>query len=179
MSVFISRNLAAIMVLSGIALGFSLPSIGMLWTHYVSYLLMVLMFSTILTIEPQDIVDCARKPSSLLYTLLMIFVLGPALALVGKSLFSPAAFAGIVLALSAPSAVSAAFFVGIFKGDTAYSLVTTVSTNLLAILTIPTTTFLAVGTSISLDLSSMFLSLVQLITCAHRSGIRHSENPAH
>jgi BASS family bile acid:Na+ symporter len=163
MSGFFGRNFAVVMVLLGIVFGFSLPSIGLLWAPYVSYILMTLIFSTILTMEFQDVVDCARKPASLLYTLLTIFVLGPILALSGRFLFSSETYVGIVLAICAPSAVSAAFFVGIFQGDTAYSLMTSVLTNLLAILTVPTTVFLAVGTSISFDLPSMFLSLIELI----------------
>ena len=163
MRAFLDRNLMEIMMLTSVALGFLLPDIGVHWKQYVAYLLMLMLFSTILTVEPDKVMESARNVRSLGYALAMVLVLGPALALTGKSLFSPSTFVGIMLALSAPSAVSAAFFSSKFEGDTAYALVITIVTHLLVILTIPLTMFLTLGAIISLDLSSMFLDLVKLI----------------
>lgn len=163
MSTLLNRNLAVITVLASIALGFFLPGIGIQWKPYIAYALMSLMFLTILPIEPRIIIESARHIEPLAYALFMIFVLGPTLALVGKPLFSPITFAGIMLALSAPSAVSTAFYASIFEGDTAYGLVISIVTNLVAVLTIPITMFLAVGAAVSFDMPSMFLNLAQLI----------------
>lgn len=163
MSAFLNRNLTAITILASIALGFFHPDVGMYWKPYVAYLLMLLMFSTVLTIRPKDILESAHDVKALAYALFMIFVFAPALALIGKPLFSPITFAGIMLALCAPSAIATAFYASVFKGDTAYGLVISMTTNLLAILTIPLTMFLAIGATISLDVTWMILNLTQLI----------------
>ena len=163
MSAVLNRYLTAITILASIALGFLFPDIGNNWKPYVAYLLMLLMFSTVLTIRPKDILESARNAKALAYTLFMVFVFVPALALIGKPLFSPIEFAGIMLAFCAPSAIATPFFASVFKGDTASGLVISIATNLLAILTIPLTMLLAVGATISLNLNQMILNLTEVI----------------
>ncbi len=163
MSAFLNRNLTALTILASIALGFLFPDIGNHWRPYVAYFLMLLMFSTVLTIRPKDILESARNVKALAYTLFIVFVFVPALALIGKPLFSPIEFAGIMLAFCAPSAIATPFFASVFKGDTASGLVISIVTNLLAILTIPLTMFLAIGATISLDLTWMTLNLAEVI----------------
>lgn len=163
MSAFLNRNLAPITILASIALGFFFPDVGLHWRPYVGYLLMLLMFSTVLTIKPRDILQSAHDVKALVYALFMIFVFAPGLALIGKPLFSPIAFGGIMLALSAPSAIATAFYSSVFKGDTAYGLVISVTSNLLAILTIPATMLLTIGAALSLDPTWTVLNLTQLI----------------
>lgn len=160
---FFGHNLAAITILGSVVFGFFLSDIGNYWKPYTPYLLMLLMFSTVLTIRPRDIAESAKDTRSLASAIFIVFVIGPALAFTGRFLFSPATFAGIILALCAPSAVATAYYSGLFNGDTAYGLVMSITTNLIAILTIPTTMFLTVGTVVSLDLTSMFLNLAELI----------------
>jgi len=163
MNASLNQNLVTITVLVGVSLGFLFPNFGMEWKPHVIYLLMLLIFSSALTIEPDKVIRSAYDVKSLAYILLTIFVLSPILALIGKLFFSPMTFAGIVLALSAPSALSVAFYTGIFKGDTAYGLLISIITNLLAILTIPITMFLVLRTTINLDLPSVFLNLAEVI----------------
>jgi predicted Na+-dependent transporter len=160
---FFGRNLASIVILGSVVFGFFVPGIGNFVRPYTSYLLMFLMFLTVLSIDPSEIAECARNPRSLVPVILMVFVAGPALALIGLFFFSSSVYAGIVLALCAPSAIATAYFSNLFKGDTAYGLVISMITNLAAILTIPTTMFLAAGAAISLNLASMFLNLAELI----------------
>ncbi len=160
---FFGRNLAAITILGSVVFGFFLSDTGNYWKPYTPYLLMLLMFSTVLTIRPRDIAESAKDTRSLASAIFIVFVIGPALAFTGKFLFSPATFAGIILALCAPSAVATAFYSGLFNGDTAYGFVMSITTNLIAILTIPTTMFLTVGAVVSSDLTSMFLNLTELI----------------
>jgi len=163
MAALLSRYIVAAAALTGIILGFLVPDIGVLLRPYVAYLLMLVMFSTILTIKTKEVLESSRNLKSLIFPLLMIFVFTPALALTGKELFSPAVFTGVILALCAPAGLATAFFVRVFKGVTAYSLVITIITNLISVVTIPFTIFLVVGTAVGIDVSWMFLNLMQII----------------
>lgn len=163
MSTFIGKYLTLLIILLGITLGFLLPNVGLLWKPYLPYLLMLLMFFVSLTIQPGEIVKSIRDYNVIALTLVMVFVLTPLLSLLAKPFFSSTAYAGTVLAFAGPSAIATGFWSGIFNGDVAVALVISTVTNLMAIVTMPFTMLLALGTTVNIDVGWMMLYLSEMI----------------
>jgi predicted Na+-dependent transporter len=163
MGKFFNRNLTSIVILLSIFLGFALPEAGMIWKPYLSYFLMTLMFLVTLALEPKEITQTAKNYRVVAIGLFCVFVLTPLLSLIGKPFLSTTAFAEIVLAFSAPSAIATAFWVKVFKGEAATGLVLSIVTNLLSIITIPATMLIAIGTTVSIDATWMMINLAELI----------------
>jgi BASS family bile acid:Na+ symporter len=163
MSMFIGRYSTLLIILIGIILGFSLPNIGLLWRPYLPYLLMLLMFFVSLTVEPKEIVKSTKNYPVIALTLSMVFIVTPLLSLLAGAFFSSAAYDGTVLAFASPSAIATGFWCGIFSGDVAAALVISTVTNLLAIITMPFTMFLALGTTFNINVGWMMLYLSEMI----------------
>jgi BASS family bile acid:Na+ symporter len=163
MSALISRYSALLIIVLSIALGFSLPQVGVIWKPYLSVLLMFLMFFVTLSIEPNEIARAMRNYSVIVTGLFAVFVLMPLLALSAKPFASSIVYAGIILALCCPSAIVSAFWAKAFKGDVATALVMSITTNLLSIITIPATMLLAIGAALNVDVASMMLNLAEII----------------
>ena len=163
MSALISRYLAPLTIVLSIALGFSLPQVGVIWKPYLSLLLMFLMFFVALSIEPNEIARATRNYSVIMMGLFTAFVMVPALALSAKPFVSSIVYAGIILALCCPSAIVSAFWAKAFKGDVATALVMSITTNLLSIITVPATMLIAIGTALNVDIASMMLNLAEII----------------
>ena len=163
MSQIIQRNLTSVVILLSTAFGFLLPEVGKLWKPYLSYLLMLLMFLVTLTMEPKEIAQSLKNYPVIAVGLFSVFVLTPLLSLIGKPFLSTTAFAGTVLAFSAPSAIATAFWAKAFKGDTATGIVLSAVTNLLSIITIPVTMLVVIGTAVNIDTTWMIINLAELI----------------
>jgi predicted Na+-dependent transporter len=165
MSVLIRRYSTLLIVVLSIILGFALPQVGGLWSGapYLTLLLMFLMFFVTLGIQPKDVTRAARSYPIILVGLLTAFVLLPALALSTKPFFPEIVYAGTMLAFCCPSAIVSSFWTKVFKGEIATALVMSIVTNLVSIVTIPTTMLIAVGTVLKVPVTSMMLSLAEII----------------
>ena len=163
MRMSIRRYFTSLILVLSIVLGFAFPQVGMIWKPCLSVLLVSLMFFVTLTIEPHEIAHSVRNYPIILVGLFTTFVLVPFLALITKPFVSPLIYAGAVLALCCPSAIVSAFWAKVFKGDIATALVMSVFTNLLSIITIPTTMFIAIGTALNVDVLSMMVNLAEII----------------
>ena len=163
MSALISRYLTPLIIVLSIALGFSLPQVGVIWKPYLSLLLMFLMFFVALSIEPNEIARATRDYSVIMMGLFTAFVMLPVLALSAKPFVSSIVYAGIILALCCPSAIVSAFWSKAFKGDIATALVMSITTNLLSIVTVPATLLIAIGAALHVDVASTMLNLAEII----------------
>jgi predicted Na+-dependent transporter len=163
MKVSINKFSTMLVILVGIMLGFLLPDVGILWKPYVSYLLMLLMFSVSMVIEPKEITECAKNYPIIMLSLFMVFILTPLLALSAKVFFSPTDCSGTMLGFASPSAIATGFWSSVFNGDVAFGLVISAITNLLAIVTLPLTMLLTSGTTVTVDAVWMVLNLSELI----------------
>ena len=163
MSALISRYFTSLIVVLSIILGFAFPQVGMIWKSYLALLLMFLMFFVTLSIEPNEVARTIRNYPIILVGLFTTFILVPVLALSTKPFFSSIIYAGTVLALCCPSAIVSSFWTKVFKGEVATALVMSVVTNLLSIVTIPTTMLIAVGTALNVDIPSMMMNLAEII----------------
>jgi predicted Na+-dependent transporter len=152
-----------LIILLGISLGFLLPSIGAAWKAYLPYLLMLLMFFVSLTVEPKEITHSIKNFPLIALVLFTVFIVTPSLSLLARLLFSQADYTGTVLAFACPSAIATGFWCSVIYGDVATGLVISTVTNLLAIVTLPFTMLILLGTTIRLDTGWMILNLAELI----------------
>ena len=163
MTGLLERNATSIVILLSLAMGFLLPSIGLLWRNYVGLLLVLLMFFSFLRIDAENVRQSILNVKAIGFALFMVYIFMPVLALPAKLLFSPIIFAGIVLGFAAPPAVATAFWTRVFKGDIAFALVVTALASLLAIVTIPVTMLLATGTMAAVDLYYLASLIAELV----------------
>jgi predicted Na+-dependent transporter len=159
----ISKYFTPLIIILSISLGFLFPEIGLTWKPYLGFLLMFLMFFVTLDIEPAEITQSAKNYPVVVTGLFNVLILAPILSLFAKPFFSPMVYAGVVLALSCPSAIATAFWAKVFKGDVAAALIISTATNLLSIVTVPATMLIAIGTAVSMDIAGMVLNLAQII----------------
>jgi bile acid:Na+ symporter, BASS family len=163
MSGIINKYSTLLVIVLSIILGFALPQVGLVWKPFLVPLLMLLMFSLTLTVEPNEIARSLNNYRVVGIGVFTVFVLTPLLSLTSGIFFSSVVYAGVVLALCCPSAVATAFWAKVFRGDIAVAIVISVVTNLLSIFTIPATMLIAVGTTVNVDVASMMLNLAEIV----------------
>jgi len=149
-----------LIVFLGLSLGFILPQIGLFFKPFLSYLLMIIMFFTCLKVDFADFRKIKIK--TILVGLFFIFIFAPLLSL-GGMIITPMIFAGILVALSCPSAAVSAFYSDAFKGSPSLAIVLTTIASLISVVTMPLTMLIGVGTSIKFDAISIILNLAQII----------------
>jgi len=158
-----SKFVTPLIIIMSIVLGFVFPDVGLMWRPYLALLLMFLMFFVTLDIEPKELRRSLSNFPVIVAGLFMVFVVTPLLSLLAKPFFSPIVYAGIVLALSSPAAVATAFWAKVFRADVPAALIISTVTNLLSIVTIPATMLIAIGTTISMDVAGMMLTLAEIV----------------
>lgn len=163
MSAIVSKYSTLLIILLSLVLGFVLPQVGLLWKSHLMVLLMVLMFSLTLNIEPNEISRSISDFRIIGVGLFTIFVLMPSISLVSIVFFAPIVYAGTVLAFCCPSAIATTFWTKVFKGDVATAIVMSVLTSLISIVTIPATMLIAVGTTVNVDIAGMILNLAGIV----------------
>ncbi|MBQ9599423.1 MAG: bile acid:sodium symporter family protein [Clostridia bacterium] len=156
----------AIIVLAVAALSLFLPK-SALWiqTSWVNYLLMVIMFGMGLTMKPKDFTIVFTKPKEIIIGCAAQFIIMPALAFVLSRVFNldAALTAGVVLVGTCPGGTASNVITYFSKGDVALSVgMTSVNTLLAPVLT-PAITFLLLRTAVSVDILSMFLTIIEVI----------------
>jgi len=163
MSILIGKYSTLLVIVLSIILGFVLPQVGLLWKPYLTPLLMLLMFSLTLNIEPKEIAASMSDYRVIGIAMFTVFVLMPTLSLAGKVFFSPIVYAGIVLAFCCPSAIATTFWAKVFRGDVATAVVVSTLANLFSIVTIPVTMLIAVGTAVNVDVFGMMVNLAEIV----------------
>ncbi|MBQ2670741.1 MAG: bile acid:sodium symporter family protein [Clostridia bacterium] len=156
----------AVIVLAVAALSLFLPK-SALWiqTSWVNYLLMVVMFGMGLTMKPKDFTIVFTKPKEIIIGCAAQFIIMPALAFVLSRVFNldAALTAGVVLVGTCPGGTASNVITYFSKGDVALSVgMTSVNTLLAPVLT-PAITFLLLRTAVSVDIVSMFLTIIEVI----------------
>lgn len=156
----------AVIVLAVAALSLFLPK-SALWiqTSWVNYLLMVIMFGMGLTMKPKDFTIVFTKPKEIIIGCAAQFIIMPALAFVLSRVFNldAALTAGVVLVGTCPGGTASNVITYFSKGDVALSVgMTSVNTLLAPVLT-PAITFLLLRTAVSVDIVSMFLTIIEVI----------------
>lgn len=156
----------AVIVLVVAALALFVPK-SCLWiqTAWINYLLMIVMFGMGLTLKPEDFLMVFRHPKDILLGCVAQFTIMPLLAFVlGKALgLDVGLLAGVILVGTCPGGTSSNVITYLSKGDVALSVgMTSVNTLLAPVLT-PAITWMLLRTSVSVDVLSMFLSIIKVV----------------
>ena len=156
----------AIIVLVVAALALFVPA-SCLWvqTSWVNYLLMIVMFGMGLTLKLEDFKLVFTRPKDMLIGCVAQFTIMPLLAFLLGKVFGLEAglLAGVVLVGTCPGGTSSNVMTYLSKGDVALSVGMTSVNTLLAPLLTPAITYLLLRTTVSVDIVSMFISIVQVV----------------
>ena len=162
---FITKYMAAIVLVAAIA-AFFWPSVtGHVKTSWVTPLLGCVMFGMGLTLELHDFVEVFRRPKEVLIGCLCQFTIMPLLAWGLSKVFGlPLELAiGVILVGCCPGGTSSNVITYLSKGDVALSVGMTGVSTLLAPLMTPLLVKLLAGQMIPVDFWGMFLSIVEVV----------------
>ena len=138
-----------------------------LWvqTKWINFLLMIVMFGMGLTMKLSDFAIVFRRPRDVIIGCLAQFIVMPLLAFALGRLFglSDELLVGVVLVGTCPGGTASNVMTYLAKGDTALSVGMTSINTLLAPVLTPLLTYLYLRTSVSVDVRSMFISIIQVV----------------
>ena len=138
-----------------------------LWiqTGWINYLLMIVMFGMGLTMKLSDFAVVFARPRDVIIGCLAQFIVMPLLAFgLGKAFgLSNELLVGVILVGTCPGGTSSNVFTYLSKGDTALSVGMTSINTLLAPFLTPALTYLYLRTTVSVDVKSMFVSIIQVV----------------
>ncbi len=156
----------AIIVLVVAALALFAPG-TCLWlqTSWVNYLLMIVMFGMGLTLKLEDFKLVFTRPKDIIIGCLSQFTIMPLLAFILGKVFNldAALLAGVVLVGTCPGGTSSNVITYLSNGDVALSVGMTSVNTLLAPFLTPAITYLLLRTTVTVDMFSMFISIVQVV----------------
>lgn len=162
---FISRWMAAIVLLMAAAALLWPQVVGVIQTSWISWLLGIVMFGMGLAMQWEDFRIVFTRPRDIFIGFLAQITIMPLLAWLLTKVFSlpPELAVGVVLVGCCPGGTASNVITYLAGGDLALSVgMTSVSTLCAPILT-PMLTFLFAGKYVNVDFWAMFLSIVQVI----------------
>ena len=164
-SEFVGKFMAVI-VLVVAALALFVPG-TCLWveTSWINYLLMVVMFGMGLTLKFGDFAIVFKRPKDILIGCIAQFTIMPLLAFgLGKAFgLDSALLAGVILVGTCPGGTASNVMTYLSKGDVALSVGMTSVNTLLAPFLTPAITYLLLKTTVTVDVMSMFLSIIKVV----------------
>ena len=162
---FVGKHMAAIVLVIA-ALALFVPK-TCLWiqTSWINYLLMLVMFGMGLTLKLDDFTIVFKRPKDIVIGCAAQFTIMPLLAFfLGKAFGLEAGLmAGVILVGTCPGGTASNVMTYLSKGDVALSVgMTSVNTVLAPFLT-PAITYLLLKTTVSVDVVSMFVSIIKVV----------------
>lgn len=164
-STFVSKFMAIIVLfVAGVALFFP-QSVSFIKSSYISYLLMIVMFSMGLTLKLEDFKLVFKRPKDIFLGTLAQFSIMPLIAFLLCYLFKlPSELAlGVILVGVCPGGTSSNVMTYLAKGDLALSISLTAFSTLLSPLLTPLLALLYAGHLVKIDYLAMFLSIAQIV----------------
>ena len=156
----------AIIVLVVAALALFVPK-TCLWiqTSWINYLLMIVMFGMGLTLKLDDFAIVFKRPKDIIIGCVAQFTIMPLLAFIlGKAFGLEAGLlAGVILVGTCPGGTASNVMTYLSRGDVALSVGMTSVNTLLAPFLTPAITYLLLKTTVSVDVLSMFLSIIKVV----------------
>ena len=164
-SEFVGKYMAVI-VLAVAALALFVPK-TCLWvqTSWINYLLMLVMFGMGLTLKFEDFAIVFKRPKDIIIGCVAQFTIMPLLAfLLGKTFGLEAGLlAGVILVGTCPGGTASNVMTYLSRGDVALSVGMTSVNTLLAPFLTPFITYLLLKTTVTVDVMSMFLSIIKVV----------------
>ena len=156
----------AIIVLVVAALALFVPK-TCLWiqTSWINYLLMIVMFGMGLTLKLDDFAIVFKRPKDIIIGCVAQFTIMPLLAfIIGRAFGLEAGLlAGVILVGTCPGGTASNVMTYLSRGDVALSIGMTSVNTLLAPFLTPAITYLLLKTTVSVDVLSMFLSIIKVV----------------
>ncbi len=152
-----------ILIISAIGLSFLYPVPGLLLSPFVSYLLMVLMFFSLLKIRMRDVVKQLKHTREIILLLLVIHIVGPVLVFFLKPFLQTELFLGLLLISAMPSGISVVFLSELFGGTPGKALPVTAISHFITPIAVPFIVFFIAGTEIEISSKQMTITLLKLI----------------
>lgn len=164
-SQFVSRHMAAIVILMAVVALVAPEAVSVIKTSYVNTLLGIVMFGMGLTLKPEDFRIVFSHPRSVAIGAVAQFTIMPLVAWVLTKVFSlsPELTVGVILVGTCPGGTSSNVITYLSRGDVALSVGMTAVSTVLAPLMTPLLTLLYAGETVDVNVMSMFLSIVQVV----------------
>ncbi len=165
LSTWISSHITLLVVVVTAAALFFPQSFIWMDTSVVTPLLGIVMFGMGLTLKPGDFIPILKRPKDIIIGELSQFIIMPLIAwLLCKVLALPQELAlGVILVGCCPGGTASNVMCYLAKGDIALSVGMTACSTLLAPLMTPFLFLLLAGESIDVNVSAMFMSIVQVV----------------
>lgn len=162
---FFGKYMAVIVLIVAALALFAPPTCLWIQTTWVNYLLMIVMFGMGLTLKLEDFKLVFTRPKDILVGCASQFIIMPVLAWVLGMLFhlDAALLAGVVLVGCCPGGTSSNVITYLSNGDVALSVGMTSVNTLLAPFLTPAITYLLLKTTVTVDVASMFLSIIKVV----------------
>ena len=140
---FVSRYMAAIVILVAALALFAPSSVSFLKTSYVNPLLGIVMFGMGLTLKPGDFKVVFSRPKDVIIGCIAQFTVMPLLAFLLTKVFnlSPELAIGVILVGTCPGGTSSNVMTYLSKGDVALSVGMTACSTILAPILTPAVTY--------------------------------------
>lgn len=162
---WIASHITMIVVVVTVVALFLPKSFIWMETSTVTPLLGIVMFGMGLTLKPSDFIPILKRPKDIIIGELSQFIIMPMVAwLLCKVLNLPQELAlGVILVGCCPGGTASNVMCYLAKGDIALSVGMTAISTLLAPLMTPLLVLLLAGESIEVNVSAMFMSIVQVV----------------
>lgn len=162
---FFGKYMAIIVLIVAAMALFAPPTCLWIQTTWINYLLMIVMFGMGLTLKLEDFKLVFTRPRDILMGCASQFIIMPVLAWALGMLFhlDAALLAGVVLVGCCPGGTSSNVITYLSKGDVALSVGMTSVNTLLAPFLTPAITYLLLKTTVTVNVMSMFISIVQVV----------------
>lgn len=134
-------------------------------TPYISYLLMLIMFTMGVTLKISDFKRVATRPAPVVICTFIHYLIMPLAAwLLAKAFDMPADLAvGMILVGSVASGTASNVMIYLARGDVALSVTISSVSTLVGVFATPLLTLLYADTSISVNVLGMLLSILQIV----------------
>ena len=162
---FIGKYMAIIILAVSVLALFKPETCLWIQTGWINYLLMIVMFGMGLTMKAEDFAIVFIRPRDVIIGCLAQYLIMPALAFGLGTLFGlrEGLLVGVILVGTCPGGTSSNVITYLSEGDTALSVGMTSISTLLAPFLTPVLTYLYLRTSVTVDVKSMFISIVQVV----------------
>lgn len=164
-SEFVGKYMAVIVLIVAVLALFVPGSCLWVQTSWINYLLMVVMFGMGLTLKFEDFAIVFIRPKDIIVGCIAQFTVMPLLAFALGNLFGleVGLMVGVILVGTCPGGTASNVMTYLGKGDVALSVgMTSVNTLLAPLLTLAIT-YLLLRTTVTMDVVSMFLSIIKVV----------------
>lgn len=152
-----------LIILISIIISFLIPSIGIILAPLVQYMLMILMFFSLLSIKTRDVLSQLKHIKEIIIILLIIHGAGIGITYLIKSFVTYETYLGLLLISVTPTGISAVFLSKLYGGNLTKALPIVVISNLVSPFIVPYILINVINMPISFPVTGMIITMTKLI----------------